>query len=103
MEPRRYAAHFAGIWAGGSVRLDVRALDDRPPFGDLGLVERGERRGILLIFRWDDGAEIGQPLAHRRVREGLLHRAVELSDRILRRALGNPQTMPERDVHARHA
>jgi hypothetical protein len=34
-------------YGSGSLRLDVRRLDDRPPFLDLGLVKRAEGLGCL--------------------------------------------------------
>src|SRR5262245_5068478 len=51
----------------GSLALHVGRLDDRPPFLDLGLLIRGQRRGRLLVGRRDLLAEIGEFLAHLRV------------------------------------
>ena len=40
-------------WAAGSLALDVRRLDDRPPLLDLGLLIRAERLWRLLLARED--------------------------------------------------
>src|SRR5262244_1893288 len=80
--------------------LDVGRFDDRPPLLDLGLVECTERGWRLLLARRDHLAEIGQVLPYRRIGQGIHHRAVELDDHFLGRALCHPQAMPERNVHA---
>src|SRR6516164_5905683 len=76
-------------------RLDARSLDDRPPFLGLGLVEGMKRFRGLLGARKYRLADVGQPLAYRRVGEPGNHLAVELCYDLLRRALGNPQPVPE--------
>ena len=45
--------------------LDAGGLDHRPPFLDLGLVERGEAFGGLQLARGDVEPEIGEARAHR--------------------------------------
>src|SRR6516225_3402804 len=75
--------------------LDARSLDDRPPFLGLGLVEGMKRFRGLLVARKYLLADVGEPLAYRRVGERGNHRGVELCDDLLRRALGNPQPVPE--------
>src|SRR5688500_5596572 len=93
------------LWTIRSISLDLDAgfLDQRVPLLDLGLLMRGERRGGLL-FGWRNLlAQIEQALAHR----GIGHRGAsgcaELVDRLLRRALRNPQAVPCRDVDAGRA
>src|SRR5580658_788923 len=51
--------------------LDARRLDDRPPFVDLGFLQRGERFRRELIGRWHFEGEIGDPLPQLRIGEGL--------------------------------
>jgi hypothetical protein len=46
-------------------RLDARGLDDRPPFLELGLLERAERVGRLLIPSGNFLAQIGYAHAPR--------------------------------------
>src|SRR5437899_2546963 len=48
------AATVDGLREGAaSLRLDACVLHDRPPFGDLGLLQGRERRGRLLLARHD--------------------------------------------------
>src|SRR6476620_472629 len=51
--------------------FDVGGLDQRPPLVDLLLVMDGERLRALLLARRNLLAEAGQPLAHRRIGEGI--------------------------------
>src|SRR2546421_673284 len=77
--------------------LDLGRLDQRPPFRDLGLLMRVERLRVLPFAREDilsDHRELG---LHRRIGERLGHRSVELRHDWLRRALGHPESMPQRD------
>src|SRR5215470_11344928 len=83
-----------------SFDLDVGRFDDRPPLLDLGLVECTERGWRLLLARRDHLAEVSQVLSYRRIGQGIYDRAVELDDHFLGRALGHPQAVPERNVHA---
>ncbi len=85
------------------VRVDVSRLDDRPPLVELGLVEAAQPLRRLLVGRRDHVTELGQALAHRWVRKRLLHRRIEPGNDLRRRALGHPQAVPERDVHAGRA
>src|SRR4051794_3936837 len=77
------------------LRLDVRCLDDRPPFLDLGLLVSAERLRGLLLARRNLQTDVGKPLAHRRIGERIHHGGIELRDGILRRALRHPQRRPE--------
>src|SRR5262249_26160183 len=52
-----------------SFRLDARRLDEWPPFLGLGLVERVKRFRILLLPPEYLLADVGEPLAYRRVGE----------------------------------
>src|SRR5215831_5311501 len=62
------------------LRLDARRLDDRPPFLGLGLVE-GVKRFRSLLVAWKYLlADVGEPLAYRRIGERGGDRGVELYD-----------------------
>src|SRR5499426_2007578 len=76
--------------APASFRLDVSPLDDRPPLLDLGLVKSAERLRRLLLARGDHVAELGEPLPHPRIRQGVHDRGVELGDDVCGRALWDP-------------
>ena len=54
-----------------SLRLHARRLDDRPPFLDLGLLERREALGRLLLARRDVEPELGELRLHGRIGEHL--------------------------------
>src|SRR5262249_51765359 len=82
---------------------DVRRLDDRPPFFDLGVVKCGEPLRGLLLARSNIEAEISKAPAHGRIGEGLHHGAVELADNVFRRALGREEAEPARHVEAGYA
>ena len=79
-------------------RLDIRRLDDRPPFLDFGLVKGGERLGRLLLARRYLLADIGQSLAHFRIGERIHYSGVELRNDVLRRALGREKSKPSRNM-----
>src|SRR5215475_12342340 len=71
-----------------SFRLNIRCLNDRPPFLDLGLVEGGEALRGLLLARGDVQAKLTKTSAHARIGECLHHRAVEFDDDVARCPLG---------------
>src|SRR5215831_12501208 len=71
-----------------SFRLNMRCLNDRPPFLDLGLVEGGEALRGLLLARGDVQAKLTKTSAHARIGECLHHRAVEFDDDVARCPLG---------------
>src|SRR5262245_60869624 len=54
----------------GLLALDVRRLENRPPFLDLRLLVGIERLWVLLLARWNILAEIGEPLAHVGIGQG---------------------------------
>src|SRR5262245_5743135 len=86
-----------------SFRLDARSFDNRPPFFGLGLVEGMKRfRGLLVAWEYLL-ADVGKPLANRRVGECGDYRGIELYHDLLRCAFGHPQPVPERNVDPRHA
>ena len=62
-EPKTFTGTFPR-WAAPLLRFDAGLLDNRPPFLDLGLLKRGERRGRLLLARHNFLAEVGKPSAH---------------------------------------
>jgi hypothetical protein len=64
----------------GSLALDARGLDDRPPLLNFGLLESTERLRSLLFARRDPLSNIGEPPAHRGVSERFYRCAVELGD-----------------------
>jgi len=77
-----------------SLRLDAGRLDDRPPFLDLGLLQRGERFRRLLLVREYLLREIGEPRTHSRIGERIDDSNVELGDYVLRGPLGCPKRVP---------
>src|SRR5205814_5304029 len=83
-----------------SVRRDPRRLDDRPPFVDLGLLEGGQRLRRKLLARENILREIDQLLPDRWIGQRARGGTIELGDDVLRRALGRPQRVPEREVEA---
>src|SRR5262249_22434216 len=87
---RRRALSRSKSPTGCLLGFDAGRLDDRPPLFGLGLVEGGERFRGLLVPREYLLADVGEPLAYRRVGERLDHRGVELCHDLLRRVLGNP-------------
>src|SRR5262252_10601706 len=72
-----------------SLRLDVRRLDDRPPFLDFGLVISKQRLGGQLLARENILRDIGEALTHDRIGERIHDGLVELGDGVFRRALGD--------------
>src|SRR5262249_1243543 len=84
------------------LRFDARSLDDRPPLLDFGLLLRGERLWRLFVARPDFLTHLGEPLAHRWIRQGVHECGMELGDNILGRPLGRPKTMPNRPVKTGH-
>src|SRR5262249_61337582 len=81
-----------------SFRLDVRRLDDRPPLLDLGLLLGGERRWRLLLARQESLAQVGEPLAYRRIGQGLHKGDMKAGDDMLRCGCACPKPVPERRV-----
>src|SRR5262249_31277264 len=77
-----------------SLRLDIRGLNDRPPFLDLRFVEGSEPLGRLLVGRSHIQSDFGKASAQGRVGERLRHRTVELCDDVLRSSLRGEQTEP---------
>src|ERR1700730_1271262 len=79
-----------------SLSLDVRRLDNGPPFLDLGLLKRAERLRRLLVARNDLLTEAGELLARCRIRQNIGDRRVELGDDRLRRGFRRPDRIPDR-------
>ena len=71
-----------------SFRLNIRCLNDRPPFLDLGLVEgrRSPPGSAARARRFQ--AKLTKTSAHARIGECLHHRAVEFDDDVARCPLG---------------
>src|SRR5262245_62741306 len=84
-------------------RLDVRGLDDRPPFLDFRLVERAEIFGGLFLARPDLVALVGELLSYGGVGQRIDDSLVELGDDIPGRALRRPDRLPRRDVETGRA
>jgi hypothetical protein len=66
--------------AGGSLPLDVCRLDDRPPFLDLGLLQRPERLRRLLVPRENLKPDICKERADVRIGQRIQYRGSELRD-----------------------
>src|SRR5689334_14003873 len=75
------------IW---SFRLDAGRPNDRPPFLQLGAVQRSERLRRLLLARDDLIAEIGHALLDRGVTWGVDDGGIEPGDDGRRRILRRP-------------
>src|ERR1700676_4433139 len=90
----RYIRGCRQVWAAESPSLarDVRRLDDRPPFLNLGPLQAAERfRGLLVAWRnFEGGRRHGA--AEGRIRHGVDRCGVELGDDVARRSLRHPQT-----------
>src|ERR1017187_2248771 len=84
-----------GVWPLVLFALDVGGLDDRPPFFNLGLLERSERFRRLLLARRNLLAEIGKAFADGRVGKSHLHGRSELCNDGLRRTLRHPKSVPD--------
>ena len=85
----------------GSLALDVRRLDDRPPFFDLGFVKGGKRLRRLVFSRRNFLAEIKELGTHHRIVESLNDCSIELGDNFLRGTMGNPKCTPIRRIETR--
>src|SRR5262249_13070412 len=96
------AGKFHNVTSDNLLRFDARSLDDRPPFLDFGLLLRGERLRRLFFARPDFLTHVGEPLAHRWIRQGVHECGMELGDNTLGRALARTKTMPKRRVKAGH-
>src|SRR5258705_2199116 len=84
-----------------SLRFDAGGLDNRPPFLDLCLVKSEQRLRRELLAREDVLREIDELLLDPRISKRLRGGFVEPGDDRLRRTLGRPERMPEREVEAR--
>src|SRR4051794_15793014 len=84
----------------GLLRLgaDAGVLDDRPPFCDFGLLERGQSFRRLLGARGDIEAEFGEALLDRRIGKRLRCRRIQFGNDVLRRSLWCPEAEPARHV-----
>src|SRR5262249_7684053 len=80
----------------GSLRLDPKLLDDRPPFLGIGFPKGIERFRALALARIDRKAEIGQPRAHPLICQRFHCRRIELADDLLRHVLGREHCHPSR-------
>src|SRR4051794_9110543 len=85
-----------------SLALDARRLDDRPPFLNLGPVQRAKILRRLLLAGRNFLPKLAQPRLRGRVGERLDDGGVELGDDVLGRALRRPQGKPDRAVDSRH-
>src|SRR5258708_7347657 len=84
-----------------SLPLDVRRLDDGPPFLDFGLLKRAERLGRLLVAGRNLLPEVGEQSTCRRIVQGIPDRRVQLGNDGLGRALRRPKSLPVRGVQSR--
>src|SRR5690242_3268989 len=92
------------IWVcTGSVALDVRSLDDRPPFLDVGLLPSCEGVRRLLLDRKNLLPNIGQSLAYLRIAQRFNDGGIELRDDVLRGMCRHPEAVPKRHVEPRYS
>src|ERR1700687_1797452 len=83
-----------------SLRLHAHAggLDDRPPFVDLRLLERGQAFRRLLRARRDVEAQIRKPLPQRRIGQRFHGGGVEFGNDVLWRPPRRPESEPARHI-----
>src|SRR5262245_60628200 len=80
----------------GSLSLDARRLDDRPPFLNFGFLERGQKIRRHLV-RWGNGeALLGKLLLQGSLAERLHDCSIQPGDDVLGRALRRPERPPIR-------
>src|SRR5579883_1355151 len=72
-------------------RPDIGRLDDRPPFLDLGALQRRKRLRRLLVARSDLEPEIGKPPANGPIRERADRCRIELGENVARQPLRTVQ------------
>jgi len=89
-----YALFWRGRTGFGSLRLDAGRLHDRPPFLGIGFHQRAERLRRLLLPRENLEPKFGQPRSHRRIRQCLHGRRIELANDVLWRILGRKKPVP---------
>src|SRR5215813_1372210 len=82
-----------------SLDLYVRRFENFLPARVLLLVEGSEGVRRHLLGRRDVLAEILHAMADVRVLEGGDRGGIQPGDDLVRRALGRPQTVPDRDLH----
>src|SRR5258708_35150804 len=89
---------FGGRRSRALLRLDIRRLDDRPPFLDFGLVKGEQRFGGELVAGENVLGDIGEALADDRVGERIHDGLVELGGDVFRRGPGDPECVPGRGI-----
>src|SRR5215469_14620315 len=82
-----FMAFLSAMW-GALFRLDIRRLDDRPPFLDLGLLIGTKRLRRLPLALRNFKALLGEALTYSRIAQRAHGRGIELADDVLRRAPG---------------
>jgi hypothetical protein len=90
----RRVFEFGGAEAAASFSLDVRHLDDRPPFLDLRPLESGKPIRCLLFARENLLPELRNSGSKVWVRQHCLDGGIEFVDHLARRALGHPEADP---------
>src|SRR5512143_1216161 len=91
-----FRINMAGLLSRCSIRLDVRGLDDRPPFLDGGTVQGTQRLRRLLIAQRDLLPEVGKASDDRWIGHRLDNYGVQFLHDLRRRALLDPQPRPIR-------
>src|SRR5262245_50105888 len=76
---KRYG--MSGCWL---FALDVRSLDDGPPFLGLGFLQCGERLGRLLVAWRNLHTHSREALANRRISQRINKRSLDRGDQTLR-------------------
>src|SRR3989442_7904 len=88
----------------GSFSPDVSCPDDRPPLLGLRFLISAQRLwGLLIAGRRNFLAEVDELLLQVRICQRRHDCSIQLGDDVLRRALGDPHPMPNRQVEAWHA
>src|SRR5712675_1714317 len=97
-DPDRTSPNDQWCNAKDSFSLDVRGLDDGPPFLNVGLLQCAECFWGELVSRENFLPGIGEPRTHRWLGERLHRSGIECGDDTLRCAFGHPQPKPVADV-----
>ena len=77
-----------------SLRPDTGLLDDRPPFLDLGPLNRAEGFRRLLVAWENLLPKVGKTGTHAWIGERIYYSGIELRNDGWRRSLGHPKPMP---------
>src|SRR5258708_2336897 len=87
----------------GSLALDVRCLDDRPPLLDFRFLQRSQSLRRLLLGLENLLSNIGKALAYRLIANCFDGGPIKLADDFPRCVRGRPKTVPKRHMKPRYS